>query len=508
MSNPEQQLFLHMLSPDIANNPLNFVMFNYPWGKQNSPLQDYSGPRSWQRGVLSEMAQHIRNNADRMQMELALEVYREAIASGRGIGKSALVSWLADWFRSTRIGSTTIVAANSEAQLKTVTWGEIGKWHALALNQHWFDLSATAVKPKDWFSKLVKQQLQRSVEYYYVQAKLWSEENPDAFAGIHNPMGVLLMFDEASGIPPAIWRVSEGFFTEPVPDRYWFAFSNPRRNTGAFFECFHKDRDFWRTRHIDSRTVEGTDLQVYEKIIRQYGEDSDTARIEVKGEFPRQGDAQFISREVISNATQRELTPDHGAPLIMGVDVARYGDDASVIRFRRGRDGRSIKPIVFKNIDNMQLAYRCAEAIAKFNPDAVAIDAGNGTGVIDRLKELGHRVHEVWFGSKSSEPEFANKRTEMWGKMREWLNGGCIDAEQELIDDLAGPEYKFAKSGDAILLESKEQMKARGLHSPDHGDALALTFAVNVARKDIPVSANRVRNTLARNVDYDIFKSH
>lgn len=199
--------------------------------------------------------------------------------------------------------------------------------------------------------------------------------------------------------------------------------------------------------------------------------------------------------------------PDHGAPLIMGVDVARYGDDASVIRFRRGRDARSIPPIIFKNIDNMQLSYRCAEAIAKYNPDAVAIDAGNGTGVIDRLKELGHRVHEVWFGSKSSEPEYANKRTEMWGRMREWLNGGCIDTHQELIDDLAGPEYKFAKSGDAILLESKEQMKSRGLHSPDHGDALALTFAVNVARKDIPVSANRVRNTLARNVDYAIFKA-
>lgn len=504
MSNAEQQLVLKLLSPDIANNPENFVLFNYPWGKPNSPLQDHKGPRSWQRGVLREMAQHIKDNQDRQQIGLALEVYREAVASGRGIGKSALVSWLADWFRSTRIGSTTIVAANSEAQLKSVTWGEIGKWHALALNNHWFDLSATAVKPKDWFSKLVASQLQRSVEYYYVQAKLWSEENPDAFAGIHNPMGVLLMFDEASGIPPAIWKVSEGFFTEPVPDRYWFAFSNPRRNTGAFFECFHKDRDFWKTTHIDSRNVEGTDRSVYDKIISQYGEDSDVARVEVKGEFPRQGDKQFISREVIQNAAEREVANDPGAPLVLGVDVARYGDDSSVLRFRRGRDARSIKPLIFKNIDNMQLAYQVADAIGKFKPDAVCIDAGNGTGVIDRLKELGYKIHEVWFGSKSDEPEYANKRTMMWARMRDWLGGGCIDDFSELKDDLAGPEYKFARSGDAIILESKEEMKARGLHSPDHGDALALTFAVHVARSDTQVSRKNASRRLASNVDYDI----
>jgi hypothetical protein len=505
--NADQQLFFHMLSPEIANSPYNFVMFNYPWGKEHSPLQEHKGPRSWQRGVLQEMEQHIKDNHTRDSMGLALEVFREAVSSGRGIGKSALVAWLADWFRSTRIGSTTIIAANSEAQLKGVTWGEIGKWHALSMNQHWFDLAATAVKPQDWFSKLVKQQLQRSVEYYYVQAKLWSEENPDAFAGIHNPMGVLLLFDEASGIPPAIWKVSEGFFTEPVHDRYWFAFSNPRRNTGAFFECFHKDRDFWKTRHIDSRSVEGTDRKVFDKIIQQYGDDSDVARVEVKGEFPRQGDMQFISREVIQNAVERPTEMDRGAALIMGVDVARFGDDSSVIRFRRGRDGRSIPPITFKNIDNMQLAYRCAEAIAKYAPDAIAIDAGNGTGVIDRLKEMGFKVSEIWFGSRSNEPEYANKRTEMWGRMREWLNGGFIDAHQELIDDLSGPEYKFAKNGDSIQLESKEQMKARGLHSPDHGDALALTFAVVAARKDIPVSRHNARNAVARNVDYDIFRA-
>ena len=104
--------------------------------------------------------------------------------------------------------------------------------------------------------------------YWYADAALWKEENPDVFAGAaHNPLGLMLLFDEASGIPAPIWKVALGFFTEPEMDRYWFVFSNPRRNIGAFFECFHKDQDFWRTRQIDSRTVEGTDRMVYDAIL-------------------------------------------------------------------------------------------------------------------------------------------------------------------------------------------------------------------------------------------------
>ena len=137
----------------------------------------------------------------------------------------------------------------------------------------------------------------------------------------------------------------------------------------------------------------------------------------------------------------------------------------------------------------------------------VIIDAGNGTGVIDRLRELGYRVHEIWFGGKADSREFANKRAEMWGLAKAWLMGGCIPDDQELIDDLIGPEYHFAgKGGDQIALESKEQMKKRGLASPDDGDALALTFAVRVARHDAPTSRKRARARCAQDVDYVMFR--
>lgn len=503
----EELLMTELWDPAIAENPEQFVMFAYPWGKSGTPLEKFQGPRTWQRDELQAIAQHIKDNKSKIARGLAPTVYQSATASGRGPGKSALVAWLNQWFLSTVLGGTSITSANTEAQLKTRTWAEVGKWHTLAINSHWFEKSTLSLRPAEWFESALKRQLKIDTGYYYSQAQLWSEENPDAFAGAHNQAGILLIFDEASGIPAPIWTVSEGFFTEPILHRYWFAFSNPRRNTGQFFECFHRHRDYWRRRNLDSRKVEGTDTDRLNSIVKKYGEDSDEARIEVKGEFPRQGDRQFISREIISQASERVTEQDPHAAMMMGVDVARFGDDSSVIYFRQGRDGRTIAPIKAKGLDNMALANLCAEWIDKLNPDAVCIDSGNGTGVIDRLRERGYKVHEVWFGSKSESDEWANKRTELWARMRDWLGGGSIPNIQELVDDLTGPEYKFQGAGDKIMLESKEEMKKRGFASPDIGDALACTFAIRVARTDLKTArgGNNGRVRQAKDVDYDIF---
>lgn len=503
----EQKLMAELWSPHIKDNPYNFVMFAFPWGKKGTPLEKFKGPRRWQKELLLEIADHIEQNKLRIELGEEPILYQGAVASGRGIGKSAVVAWLNLWMMSCHVGSTSINTANTEDQLKSKTWAELGKWHTLAINSHWFDKMALSLKPMPWLESALKEQLKVDTGYYYAQAQLWSEEKPDSFAGVHNYVGVLLIFDEASGIPKPIWSVSEGFFTEPTLYRFWLTFSNPRRNTGSFFECFHSMRNFWKRRNIDSREVEGTDKAILTQIIEKYGEDSDEARIEVKGQFPRQGDKQFISREVIENAKQRDLQEDNHAALIMGVDPARFGDDSTVIRFRQGRNARAIPPITMKHQDNMAVANKVAELINQYNPDAVCIDAGNGTGIIDRLKERGYRVHEVWFGSKSEDEEWANKRTELWARMRDWLGGGCIDGSQELSDDLAGPEYKFQGSSDKLRLETKEEMKARGLSSPDHGDALACTFAVKVARRDSKLFRGTSRNRIASGMDYPIFGS-
>lgn len=493
--------------PALADDLEKFVMFIYPWGQPNTPLERFKEPRTWQRDELQKLTEHIRTNRTRVLNKQDPLVYRSATVSGRGVGKSALLSWLEHWMMSTRLGSSTIATANNELQLKTKTWAEVGKWLTLALNSHWFEKQALSVKPADWFKSELEKQMKIDTGYYYSQATLWDETNPDAFAGAHNQSGILLLYDESSGIPSPIWKVSEGFFTEPIVDRYWLAFSNGRRNTGEFFECFHKQRNFWRRRNLDSRTVEGTDKTVLEEIIQKYGDDSDEARIEVKGEFPRQGDKQFISRDIVNQAQTRDLVSDPWAGLIMGVDPARFGDDATVIRFRQGRDARSIPPVRMKGADNMAVANRCAELINQFNPDAVCIDAGNGTGIIDRLREMGFKVHEVWFGKESPEQEWANNRTYLWAQMRDWLRGGCIDADVDLETDLTSPQYKYQGGSDRQRLDTKEELKARGFSSPDNADALACTFHVKVARRDgIRSSTHSKRNrTIAKGVDYKIF---
>jgi hypothetical protein len=493
--------------PAIADDPYAFVMFTFPWKKKGTPLENEEGPRNWQKKKLLELKLHIKENNNRAVNKVLFEIFQDATVSGRGIGKSALVAWIILWFMSTRIGSTTIVTANNEAQLKTRTWAELGRWHTLSINSHWFERTAMSLKPAEWFETALKKQLKVDTGYYYAQAQLWSEENPDGFAGVHNPSGVLVVFDEASGIPESIWKVTKGFFTEEKsPNRFWFVFSNGRRNTGTFFECFHKNRAFWRRTQIDGRTVEGTDKAVYQQYIDEHGEDSDVARVEVKGMFPKQGEKQFISRDIVERAKERELVSDDWAPLMMGVDPARFGDDATVIRFRQGRNGRLITPVKLRGADNMEVANKCAELIQRFNPDAVCIDAGNGTGIIDRLREMKYKVHEVWFGSKSPEEEWANNRTYLWAQMREWLGGGCIDADPDLSDDLSAPEYKFMGTSDKIRLETKEELKGRGFGSPDDADALACTFAVKVASKNLKTSLNNPgRQRRVRDLDYPVF---
>lgn len=501
----EQMLMSEIWDPQIAEDLRRYVMFTFPWGKRGTPLEKFKEPRKWQIEELEQITEHIRLNRLLMEQGKTPEIYQSATSSGRGPGKSALTAWLNMWFMSTVLGSTSITTANTEQQLKSRTWAELGKWHTLAINSHWFDKSTLALRPEPWFESNLKDQLKVDTGYYYAQAQLWSEENPDAFAGVHNMSGMMLIFDEASGIPRPIWTVSEGFFTEPILHRYWFCFSNPRRNTGEFFECFHKMRKYWKRRFIDSRTIEGLDRNKLQSLVDKYGEDSYEARVEVKGQFPIQGERQFISRAVVEAAVDRDHVDDGYAALMMGVDPARYGDDKTVIRWRQGRNGRIIPPTKLSGKDNMEVANICAHLIDKYNPDAVCIDAGNGTGIIDRLREMNYKVYEVWFGGKSDKEEWANKRTEIWDNMRTWLQGACIDDDMELTDDLVGPEYVFQGNTDKIMLEPKEKMKKRGLASPDDADALACTFFVKVSRKDRTAYRSRRVSRQARGIDYNIF---
>lgn len=503
-SNQEQELITKILS--FRDDPLGYVMFAFPWMKKGTPLEKFSGPRTWQKEEFRKIRKHLQQNNALSLMGIPPSPVYIAISSGRGPGKSAFLSMLDMWVMSCWIGATCIKTANTEPQLRSRTMAELGKWHTMAINRHWFDKSSMSLRPHKWFAHLIEDQLQIDTQYYYVEGQNWSEENPDAFAGAHSQIGMMVQYDEASGIPDPIWQVTEGFFTDMSPLRIWVVISNPRRNTGKFFDCFHKDSEFWVTRYVDSRTVEGVDTSVYQRIADKYGEDHDVTRVEVKGQFPRTGSNQFIGRDVAQDAAMRDVSDDPGAPLLMGVDVARFGDDSSVVRFRRGRDARSIPPYRFKGLNTMELSDEVGRLIDQYNPDACFVDGGGvGGGVVDRLKQLGYRVIEVQSGEGAKDKEkYLNRRVEMWGEMREWLVYGCIDNNQQLVDDLAGPEYAVHIKGQ-LKLETKDSMKKRGLASPDDGDALALTFSENIARRDSRSSKHVRAGNHTAQMEYDIY---
>lgn len=471
---------------DWASDPLLCVRELFRWGQDD--LADYAGPREWQADILGVIGQHL-------QGPKRYSPLRIAVSSGHGIGKSAGIGMIIQWAMSTCDDCRVVVTANTENQLRTKTWPEIGKWARLSrLSAAWHVPAMSLYSVEDGREKS-----------WRADAIPWSENNTEAFAGLHNKgKRIVLIFDEAAAIADRVWEVAEGALTDEDTEIIWLVFGNPTRNTGRFRECFGRYRHLWHTRQIDSRTVEGTNRAYLDELVATYGEDSDIVKVRVRGQFPSQSAAQFISSEVVEEAQKRTLPfKDHGAPLVLGVDIARFGDDSSVIRGRQGRDGKVIPPIKWSGMDTVFSAGKVAAAIDAYKPEAVFIDGGGvGGGVVDILKGQNYRVIEVNFGAGAKEgSKYKNKRAEMWGDMKDWLQTGAIDADQTLRDDLIGPEYAFDLEG-RIILEKKEDMKKRGLASPDDGDALALTFAQPVQRTDMRTS--RPRNQMQADTDYSV----
>lgn len=470
----EQELFDAIA--EFQHDPLGFVEFAFPWGE--GELEGQNGPYDWQRDLLQEIGAKLRAGGS---VQEAIQI---AVASGHGIGKSAFLCWLILWALATFEDTRGVVTANTENQLTTKTWPELAKWHRLLICQHWFRYTATSLYSND----------PKHEKTWRVDMVPWSEEKTEAFAGLHNKgRRLLLVFDEGSAIPDRIWEVSEGALTDEDTEIVWCAFGNPTRNTGRFRECFGRRKHRWVTRQIDSRNVPGTNKGQIQKWLEDYGEDSDFFRVRVRGVFPRAGSMQFIASDIAEAATKRGGKAERFDALVMGVDVARFGDDQSVIYLRRGRDGFSIPPIKMRGLDTMQVAGKVAEAVRRYRPAAVFVDGGGpGGGVIDRLHQLQVDVVEVQFGAEpdrsltGDDVAYANKRAEMWGYMREWLKRGSIPDDVELITDLTSVEYSYVmRDGrDAIQLEKKKDMKKRGLASPDTGDALALTFAYPVEQEE------------------------
>lgn len=460
----------------FAHDPLGFVLYAFPWGEPG-PLEDKE-LRAWQRECLDSIGAKLRANA----AANVWDVIQEGTSSGHGVGKSAVVAMLVHWAMSTRADTRGVITANTQAQLITKTWPELAKWHSLLICRHWFTLTATAL-----FSSSP-----RHAKNWRIDAIPWSEHNTEAFAGLHNEgKRILLIFDEASSIADRVWEVAEGALTDAGTEIIWACFGNPTRNTGRFRDCFGSRAHRWTTRSIDSRSVEGTNKAQLDKWCADYGEDSDFVRVRVRGMFPRASALQFIESDIIDEARRREPISGIRDPLIMSVDVSRGGDDEMVIAYRRGLDAKTI-PWVYIPGSETRNSERVIAKIVDLatssdqlrRPDAIMVDeTGIGGPIVDRLRTiLGDNcpVYGVQFAASSPDNKLANLRTYIWWKMRDWLRvGGCIPNDGLLCDQLAAPEYYHNKR-DQVALESKDDMKNRGVSSPDRPDALAVGFAVAI----------------------------
>jgi hypothetical protein len=476
-SNPELELIEE--AGRFTHDPLGWALFGYEWGK--GELAGVTGPRAWQREVLDHIGQCLRDPATRHQP------IRVARASGHGIGKSALIGILVNWGMSTCEETKVVITANTETQLRTKTSPEIGKWQRLSITAHWFRvqvLSVVACASKEWRCDLIP----------------WSENNTEAFAGLHNiGKRIILIFDEGSAIADKVWETAEGALTDEDTEIIWIVFGNPTRNTGRFRECFRRFRHLWNHKNIDSRTVEGTNKAYLQQVVDTYGEDSDTAKVRVRGMFPSAGTRQLISTSDVDAAYGRHLEPRQYefAPKIIGVDPAWEGDDELVIMLRQGLYSRVLRTLA-KNDDDVAVATLIARLEDEHQADAVFVDAGYGTGIVSAGKAMGRAWVLVWFAGKATDPGKLNKRAEMWVDMRDWLKaGGAIPPDDVLYQDLIGPETVPRLDG-KIQLESKDDMKDRLLPSPNRADALALTFAQPVLAKRLPGPA-----TARHQVDYD-----
>ena len=481
MDNSTQLALAQELARCYAD-PLRFVLWAFPWGelpetclvelpepwRSRYPQCKY-GPDIWACRFLEDVGAEVR--ARGFDGRNPVDPIKMAVASGRGIGKSALTAWLVCWIMATRPLAKGVVTANTANQLTTKTWGEIVKWMKRSVVRDMFTFFADSIQSKE------------SPEVWRVDAITCREENSESFAGQHAATSTqFYIFDEASGIPEKIFDVAEGSLTDGEP--MIFLFGNPTRNSGRFFECFHRRKKFWNTRSIDSRDVTITNKRQLQNWAEEYGEDSDFFKVNVKGTFPSQGYDQFIPGELVEAAMLRQPPVINRANCaVIGVDVARFGDDNTVIVGRIGRDGTL--PIRRYNGLKVTEVAREVKRYMRFVRETyrvpriyIFVDSGGvGGGVVDILSDDGFPVTGVDFSSTPDDKDtYPYKREEMWGRFGKWLEEGVLPEDSDLKEDIISPTYKIDIHG-RRKLESKDDMKKRGLRSPDAADAFALTFS-------------------------------
>ena len=416
----------------------------------------------------------LNTTPDQWQIEflnhIAANNRRISVRSGHGVGKSTAAAWAMLWYLFLRFPVKIVVTAPTSSQLYDALFAEVKRW--------------VKVLPKTLQDQLeVKQdriELKDANNEGFISARTSRAEQPEALQGVHSD-NVMLVADEASGIPEQVFEAAAGSMSGH--SAVTLLLGNPVRSSGFFFDTHNRLSDDWVTMKVSCEDSPRVSEAYVEEMKSRYGEESNAYRIRVLGEFPRSDDDTVIPMELLEMAMARDVTPSAHAPVVWGLDVARFGSDRSALCKRQGN--AILEPIkTWKNLDLMQLT---GAVVAEYEvlstnqrPREILVDSiGLGAGVVDRLRELNLPARGINVAeSPAMGTTYRNLKAELWHKAKAWLEArDCwMPKDELLVAELATVRYSFTSSG-KIQIEGKDEIRKRGLASPDRADAFCLTFA-------------------------------
>lgn len=425
-------------------------------------------PDEWQKDFLRAVASGHR---------------RISIRSGHGVGKSTGASWAMLWYLLTRYPVKIVVTAPTSSQLYDALFAEVKRW-VKGLPPALSDLLE---------AKQERIELKSSPTEAFISARTSRAEQPEALQGIHSD-NVMLIADEASGVPEQVFEAAAGSMSGHAATT--ILLGNPVRSSGFFYDTHHRLSSEWWTRRVSCADSPRVSPAYLAEMQSRYGEESNAYRVRVLGEFPRSDDDTIIPMELLESAMHRDVARSDVAPTVWGLDVARFGSDSSALCKRAGN--AVLEPVRrWRGLDLMQLTGAVVaeyEALShEERPVEILVDSiGLGAGVVDRLRELnlparGINVSE----SPAMGGTYRNLRAELWYKAKAWFEKrDCkLPKDEQLVAELATVRYKFSSNG-KTQVEGKDEIRRRGLASPDLADAFVLTFASDAATVSYGTSYN------------------
>ena len=425
-------------------------------------------PDPWQDDVLRAFPHHKRI----------------AMKASKGVGKTALEAWLTWNFLLTRPHPKIVCIAIDGHNLRDNLWTELAYWRSQ---------SSLLAETFEWTKTRIEHR--QHGETWWASARTWRKDadrqaQSGTLAGLHAPY-IMFVCDETGGMPSAIMSSADAALSSCIEGHIVQA-GNPTHLSGPLYEAFRKNRGLWYLAQINGdpdnpKRSSRVDIKWAREQIEQYGADNPWVLVNVFGEFPPASINSLLGIEELEAAMNRYYREDviGASARVLGVDVARFGDDASVICQRQGLQVMSFKS--FRNLDSIQGAGAVARIWKDWEADAAMLDAtgGYGAGWEDQLRVLNSAPIPINFSGRAHDPaRFFNKRAEMYWDAAEWVKrGGALpkNSPPDLIRGLTDTTYSF--KGDRIILEAKEQIKDRLGYSPDHADAFVLTFAEPIQKK-------------------------